>query len=270
MLLEFDDPKRIHVVEKPSAVLEGSWDYLRFRGNFGIEHVTEDGVSALRVELRPDDDHRKLLQRYVELELAEPLVLKGRPYALTARVKGNGGWGRIMFQLVDAKGRVWTSCGNQYPGATNSSDNRGDSYLSFDGWQTLTIRMAGQYASPDQEVAWPYNYNWWPTNAPEWIQVQANFSKVVAEFERKRAEAAKVQKEAEAVGKKAKSKKGLGAKRRPKLLDQGLSPVDYPLKLTKIIVAMPPHILYVDGEVPVQKPVIYIHRVGVLDPPPGF
>lgn len=270
LLLDFDNPQRIRVAEKPSEILEGSWDYPRFRGNFSVDHVTEDGATAVRVELKPDDDPRKLLQRYVELELTEPLALEGRPYAFTARVKGNGGWGRIMFQFVDAKGRIWTSCGNQYPSATNSSDNRGDSYISFDGWQTLTVTMAGQYDSPDQNVAWPTNYNWWPMNTPEWLEVQANFSKTLAEFDRKAAEAKKEQQDAEIAGKKIKAKKGFGAKRRPKLLNQGLSPVDYPVKLTKVIVAMPPHILYVDGEIPVQKPVIYIDRIGVLDPPPGY
>ena len=282
VLLELEDTQRVKAVEKPSAVLEASWDYPRRKGAFKIEPATEDGTAALRVELLPDPEERKLLQRYVELAVAPPLVLPGRPYALTARVKGNGGWGRIMFELVDARGRVWTSCGNQYSGSTNSSDNRGDSYISFDGWQTLTIPLPGQYASPDQVVAWPHNFNWWPTNTPEWAEEQANYPKLRAEHERKLADYERLQKEyerpreAHAAAKRDKRAPGPPPQppekpgSLPPLVNRGISPVDYPLRLTKVIVAMTPHILYVDEEVAVEKPVIYVDRLGVVDPPEGF
>jgi hypothetical protein len=50
----------------------------------------------------------------------------------------------------------------------------------------------------------------------------------------------------------------------------GDSPVDYPVKLTRIIVTMRPHILYVDEEIPVDNCVIYLDRLGVVDPPEGM
>jgi hypothetical protein len=40
--------------------------------------------------------------------------------------------------------------------------------------------------------------------------------------------------------------------------------------LTKIIVTMRPHILYADTELPVRNPVIFLDRLGVLDPPRGM
>jgi hypothetical protein len=52
--------------------------------------------------------------------------------------------------------------------------------------------------------------------------------------------------------------------------NSGLARVDYPLKLTKVIVAMPPHILYVNAEVPVAKPVIFLDKLGVLQAPDGM
>ena len=44
----------------------------------------------------------------------------------------------------------------------------------------------------------------------------------------------------------------------------GISGLNYPLTLTKIIVDMRPHILYLDEEAPVADPTIWIDRVGVV------
>jgi hypothetical protein len=46
--------------------------------------------------------------------------------------------------------------------------------------------------------------------------------------------------------------------------------VHYPLKLTKVIVAMQPHILYVDDEVEVPNQEIAIDRIGVIKAPEGM
>jgi hypothetical protein len=130
-----------------------------------------------------------------------------------------------MFELKDAAGQVWTSCGNQHEEAMNSSDNKGDSYVSFDGWQTMNIPLPGQYPGDDQFVAWPRNYDWWPTNSQEEDE---------------------------------------------KLRKLGIARVHYPLKLTKVIVAMQPHILYVDDEVEVPNQEIAIDRIGVIKAPEGM
>jgi hypothetical protein len=276
-LLDFDKPARLKTSETPSAILDAAWDYPRFKGTFKSDHVIEDGVTALRVEMLPDQDPRKLLQRYVEFVLDPPVRLEGRPRALTARVKGNGGWGRLMFELTDARGRVWNSTGNQYSGSTNSSDNKGDSYVSFDGWQTMTVSLPGQYDSPDQWVARPDQCNWWPTNAPEWIEEQGRYAKQQADFparladyEKRKQEYDKAMQEHEAA-KQEKKRVGAPPKapERPKelapLKNRGLSPVDYPLTLTKVFVAMPPNVLYADTELAVKSPVIYIDRIGALE-----
>jgi len=225
ILVEFDDPDDFTEVEGASKILEGNWDYPRVKGNFDDFFAPVDDASALTVKLNEDDDPRKLLYRYAEYALEEPVELPVRPYALTARVKGNGGWGRIMFELKDAAGQVWTSCGNQHEEAMNSSDNKGDSYVSFDGWQTMNIPLPGQYPGDDQFVAWPRNYDWWPTNSQEEDE---------------------------------------------KLRKLGIARVHYPLKLTKVIVAMQPHILYVDDEVEVPNQEIAIDRIGVIKAPEGM
>jgi hypothetical protein len=155
------------------------------------------------------------------------VTLAGRPEALTARVRGNGGWGRVIFEVVDARGSIWTSSGNPSDRALNSNDTRGESFVSFDGWQTMRIPLPGQYPGEDQFVAWPANADWYPSGTQECSRAGED--------------------------------SGLAER-----CSLGIAAVAWPLKLTKVIVAMAPNILYVDRELPVGDPAIAIDRIGVL------
>lgn len=181
-LLDFDDPELFTVAAEPSRTLEASWDYPRLKGDFGLEHAAADGATVLRAELREDADPRKLLHRYVELRLAKSIEIAGPVEAFTVRVKGNGGWGRVMFELVDAEGRVWTSCGNQYAGSCNASEVRGDSYVSFDGWRTLVVRAPGRFPANDLVAYRSSSCEWWPENTPEWRQQLAENERAIREW----------------------------------------------------------------------------------------
>jgi hypothetical protein len=220
-VLDFDDPGQLTEAAGTSPVLEGEPTMMpRLRGKFSQTTVREDGAGALRVELLRDDDKRQLLPRYVGYGLARPIELPQRPFALTVRVKGNGAWGQIMAELVDAKGNVWTSVGS------GSCETRGYPYVNFDGWHTIMLPLPGKYPAPMANTDWPANREWGFTLNPRWESAQEE--------------------------------------------DKSSRHVEYPLKLTKIFVTMRPHILYVDDEVPVSKPVILLDRLGVIDAPEGM
>lgn len=274
-LIDFADPAELKAVAATNPVLERNWDFPRLKGDFATAYETVDGATALKVELKPDGDGRKLFQRYVEFALARPVPLEGRPEALHVRVKGNGGWGRVMFELVDAKGRIWTSCGNQYAGSCNASDNKGDSFVSFDGWQTMRIPLVRQYPGSDQWVMAPATPDWWPENAPEHGETVAAYEKAKAAYEAAMAEfpgrmaAYEVERKAYEERKQQLGKKAGAAPKAPEppvkpgFRWTGLAGVDYPVKLTKVIVAMAPHMLYGNGERPVEHPVIWLDRVSL-------
>ena len=309
VILDFGDTKSYEVATKPNTVVESNWDTPRIRGDFRLEPAAgaDDVNGKLRVELRPDGDPRKLLPRYVELVLRKPIELAGRPLALTVRAKGNGGWGRVMFELVDAEKRVWTSCGNQYPGACNASDNKGHSFFSFDGWHTIAMPLPALYPGDDQSIYRLGYANWWPTNTPEDIERESKYEQAkrdygdarkeyeqqLEEYERaladhtaavaaQKARQAAMTAHADAVKKaKAESKpappapaapaKPGPAPAKPKEpreprppRNYGHAPVTYPLTLTKVIVTMRPHILYIDEERAVENRVVYLGRMGVV------
>jgi hypothetical protein len=337
-LFEFDDGTPFKMVAGQSKILESSWDYPRLKGDYAVEFVQEDGATAMKLSLKDDAEPRKLLQRYVEIELAKPVVFKEPVAAFTARVKGNGGWGRLMFELVDADGRLWTSCGNQYAGSCNASDNRGESYVSFDGWRTMTIEAPGRYPATDLVAYRSSTCTWWPENTPEWRQIQADYRKAVEVYEAamkeypaqkkaydevflahnskvgdyNRAKAAYAKEQADyaaamkvytksrgdydraktAYDKAVKEGKSVIAPAAPavpqapvlqaptapgeapkalkeppapgQLRNYGISPVAYPVKLTKIIFASSPNMLYVADEVPVTNRAVFIDRIGVM------
>ncbi len=337
-IVEFDKAGVFAVEPSTNRTMENNWDYPRIKGDFAVEVVQEDGAGAVELALKDDPDPRKLLERYVELKLAQPVVLKDRVEAFTVRVKGNGGWGRVMFELVDAEGRIWTSCGNQYSGSCNASDNRGDSYISFDGWRTLTVAAPGRFPATDLTAYLPSSTEWWPENTPESRQQLADYQKATALYEKameafpsvKKAydDAKQAHEEKQAEYRKAKAaydkeqkdhtaavaaykkslvsynqaktaydravKKGdkdaappvapeeprlsvtppptppedmpkapVAPKSPGQFRDYGIARVSYPAKLTKVILAAPPHILYVDDEVPVTNRAVFISRVGV-------
>jgi hypothetical protein len=183
-------------------------------------------------------------------------------------MKGNGGWGRILFELIDAKGRVWTPCGNQYAGASNSSDNKATSWVSFEGWNTITMPLPGQYPGDDQFVHRPHKFDWWPSNSPEAIEIEKTYQESLKNYEVALKEHEKVMQEYEAEKAKAlKEKKrpprAPKAPRKPRKPHPGHEPVDYPIKLTKVIVTIRPHIFYVNEERPVKNRAVYLDSLGV-------
>jgi hypothetical protein len=273
VLVDFDREDQLKTVTKANPILERNWDYPRLKGDYATAFDSVDGVTALKVELKADADGRKLFQRYVEFALAKPIPLEGRPDALHVRVKGNGGWGRVMFEMIDAKGRLWTSCGNQYEGSCNASDNRGDSYISFDGWQTLRIPLVRQYDGADQSVMAPATCDWWPENTPELPAAEEKFKADAAAYEAAMKEMpAQLAAYEEALKAHAEKVKLQGRKagkappkpaepRKPSFRWLGVAGVDYPLTLTKVIVAMPAGVLYGTGERPVEQTAIWLDKL---------
>lgn len=292
LLLDFDNPDQLIKLDGKNEVLEKAWDTPNLKGDLESEFVEIDGATALKVSLKDDNDPRKLIPRYKEFALKEPIVLPGRPHELVFRVKGNSGWGRIMFELVDANGRVWTSVGNQYDGASNAADPQGQSFVNFEGWHTMRFPLVGMYPGNDQSLAWPRNYNWWAWPAPEidllpqqkadaekafeaakqkYALDKKEFEEAFAAYEEsiKQEEAGNPGEDGRKARRLAKPKAPVAPKLR-RVAYTGAVPVDYPLTLKKIIVAMRPHILYLDEEVPVKEQVVYIDKLGVTQPPEGM
>ena len=160
---------------------------------------------------------------------------------------------------------------------------------SIFGWLMAPDHRFGEKPLPDAPdyslrehwAAWPDNASWWPENTPEfgpiwekYLEAKRTFPERLRQYEESVKAYEKAKKEydeAKAAGKPAKSPgRAPNPRRKPRppfVRNYGISPVDYPVKLTKLIVAMPPSLLYINGEVPVATPVIYLDKLGVEQPP---
>lgn len=157
----------------------------RRKGEFEYREVSDEaGKRALAVKPKLPVAGPEYLQMYSSLMLKKPVEIKGEPTQIGALVKGNGGWGRVIFELEDARGQRWTSIGAEQAGAPNpwladwltkeefaklnpksmnvcdwnSDDAWGRSAINFDGWRLVKFPLPGQY--PGDGYHWPMNSQW--------------------------------------------------------------------------------------------------------------
>lgn len=112
------------------------------------------------------------------------IVLPGKADEIGIHVNGNSGWGRVIYELTDAKGERWISLGaaaNEEPAPWltdwmpremqgqmtgeklqasdwSTDDAYGISRINFDGWRYVGFPLPGNYEG--EHHPWPANSNW--------------------------------------------------------------------------------------------------------------
>ena len=161
-----------------------NFDCPRRKGNFAFENVPEfEGEKApLKVTPQLPVEGSVHLPMYSVLTHSRDIELPGQPTQIGLKVNGNGGWGRIIFELEDAGGQRWTSIGAAMSGeptrwmadwmspaelasmkATSAADWNTDdpwqrSRINFEGWRYLRFPLPGNY--PGEGYHWPYSSQW--------------------------------------------------------------------------------------------------------------
>ncbi len=156
----------------------------RRKGDFTFENVAEyEGEKALlKIAPRLPVPGSSYLPMYSVLAHRQGVELPGAPTEIGLMVNGNGGWGRIIFELQDASGQRWTSIGSPMSGdATrwmadwmsekelaamktisagdwNTNDPWQRSRINFEGWRYLRFPLPGHY--PGEGYHWPYTSQW--------------------------------------------------------------------------------------------------------------
>ncbi|MEO2030885.1 MAG: hypothetical protein ABGZ35_02255 [Planctomycetaceae bacterium] len=138
------------------------WDQVQRPGVFAWRVVT-DSVRGDVIEAAIDGPQSgpDVASYYNTLESKKPISLPGTPREIGVWVLGNSSWGRIVFELADAKGETWTHTGAaQTNGGAdwNTVDTESTSYINFDGWRFVGVALPGQH--PFDHYHWPRNGNW--------------------------------------------------------------------------------------------------------------
>ena len=181
---EGTDPR----LEKPVA------SYLPFRtkGQTKIAEVKDpERGPCLAVTLVSEKAVPDIVSEYALLRPKEPIAVPGKPRSVGVWVKGNSGWGQVMWEFVDAKGERWLSCGRGGWGC-DMLDWPGKISVNFDGWNFLkfdlpVLRGIDEYPypynSPDpRQQMWP---QWANTGGDGNIDYPIKLSGIVVEQRRK-------------------------------------------------------------------------------------
>ena len=111
-------------------------DYPPFRqpGEYRLRQVADpERGDCLELELIQQGEIPTIMHEYAFLKLKTPAPVPGSPTTVGVWVKGNSGWGQLMWEYEDAKGEKWLSCGTGGYGC-NVYDWPGQASISFDGW----------------------------------------------------------------------------------------------------------------------------------------
>lgn len=101
----------------------------------------EGHADAVAITLPVEQGDRPLATRYGAIKPQKPIAIPGKASALGLWVKGNSSWGRVIYQLRDAKGELWTATGTK--DEWNCDDAHGWSSVNFDGWRYLRFPLPG-------------------------------------------------------------------------------------------------------------------------------
>lgn len=156
----------------------------RRKGEFAFEPVKSIAgkEGALRITPRPIKHGKDTMPMYAVLAHNKGIPVPGKPTEIGMWVHGNSGWGRLIFELKDAKGQRWISLGAEQTDAPkkwvedmipaalraklarpaindwNTSDVFGISHINFDGWRYVAFPLPGNY--PGEGYGWPANSQW--------------------------------------------------------------------------------------------------------------
>ena len=156
----------------------------RRKGDFVYAEVAElDGEKqVLRVRPKLPVPGSEYLPMYSVLKHRAGVEVPGEPTEIGLMVNGNGGWGRIIFELEDSSGQRWVSIGAEQPGGApprwlalhlgdaakgmtstnladaNTNDLWGRSRINFEGWRYLHFPLPGNY--PGEGYHWPRSSQW--------------------------------------------------------------------------------------------------------------
>jgi hypothetical protein len=133
------------------------------KAEFGQGEKEYPDAVAITLPVEPGDPSspgyaaasRPLANRYGQLRLKKPVTIPGKASALGLWIKGNSSWGRVIYQLRDAKGEIWTSVGTKED--WNCDDTHAWSYVNFEGWRYVRFPLPGNHpydAYRDLETTW--------------------------------------------------------------------------------------------------------------------
>lgn len=119
---------------------------LRRPGKFDIRQVNDPEKGAcLELELKREGEVPHVVGEYTALRLKQPLPIPGKPHTVGVWVKGDSSWGRIFWEIEDARGERWRSSKD-----LDGGDWGNQAAIDFDGWCFVTFPLTKE--SPARHI----------------------------------------------------------------------------------------------------------------------
>jgi hypothetical protein len=142
-----NDLSQWDVVREPDTALETAhFDFPRRVGKIAVRAVADDERKAvIELTLAPEPTVPWPVARYITLKPKNAVALPGTPEAVGVWVKGNSSWGKVFFEIEDAKGEKFYSIGAEDDG-WSLADWKGTQQIDFDGWNYISVKLPAQYS----------------------------------------------------------------------------------------------------------------------------
>jgi hypothetical protein len=118
-----------------------SWDMAREPTVLEQSRVRSEvrGSTVWRVSARALKLDRPCAGQYGVFTPPRPIPIPGQARAIGIRGNGRSQWFRLVYELQDARGETWISCGPK--DAWNSDDIHSRSFINHDGWRYMEFPL---------------------------------------------------------------------------------------------------------------------------------
>ena len=155
------------------------WDMPREPGTMQAERKKNEQrkSTVFRVELQNPDAKKPMVGFYGVFAPAKPIEIPGKAKALGFWVNGNSAWNRFIYEIEDAKGEKWISCGTR--DAWNCDDIHSWSSINHDGWRYMSFPLPGNAPGDNFREA---DTTWWGSDAEGIVDLPVKLTRVMIEM----------------------------------------------------------------------------------------
>ncbi|HUT37489.1 MAG TPA: hypothetical protein VNE39_28675 [Planctomycetota bacterium] len=167
------DPRSYERYEK------NHWDLPRFPGPMRASIVADPvwGSKVWDAALADPPKERPLAAWYGVFTPPKPIAVPGKARALGVWANGHSNWGRIIYEIEDAKGEVWQSIGSKEE--WNCDDVHSWSYFNFDGWRYLEFPLPNHLPGDNYREK---DTVWWNHSAEGIVDLPVKLTRIILEM----------------------------------------------------------------------------------------
>ena len=158
---------------------ENSWDLVREPAKMTQQRVmdAERKSTVWRVAMAERPAGKPCVNFYGIFSPPKPIVITGKAKAIGFYGKASSQWGRIIFELKDARGEVWLNCGVK--NAWNADDIHSWSFFNHDGWRYMEFPLPAN--APGDHFREVSMYSWGGSDDGI-VDLPLSLNRIIVEF----------------------------------------------------------------------------------------